>query len=68
MLFDNSLRENLDPVGEHSDDKLWNVLEKIEMKKHFELNSKGLDAPCSDSSLSVGQKQLLCLGRAILKK
>jgi len=67
MLFDNSLRENLDPVGEHSDDKLWNVLEKIEMKKHFELNSKGLDAPCSDSSLSVGQKQLLCLGRAILK-
>nr|MCP8719475.1 ABC transporter transmembrane domain-containing protein [Asgard group archaeon] len=88
--FRASVRENLDPFGEYSDDKLWKVLELAHLKEHVakmetepleqekkksknqdELPKKvGLDAQIEEggSNLSSGQKQLLCLARALLNE
>ncbi|EGW30937.1 MRP-like transporter [Spathaspora passalidarum NRRL Y-27907] len=86
--FRASVRENLDPFGEYTDDKLWRVLELAHLKQHVEsmvtepseeekkkkkkeeelVRKVGLDAMIEEggSNLSSGQKQLLCLARALL--
>ena len=54
-------RFNLDPGNEHSDIELWAVLEKVGLKSSIE----SLDA---EVALSQGQKQMLSIGRAILRQ
>ncbi|KAK1940462.1 Multidrug resistance-associated protein 1 [Phytophthora citrophthora] len=69
VLFSGPLRDNLDPFGEYSDDELWAVLKQVHLADavsawgsglHFILSEKG-------DNLSVGQRQLVCIGRALLK-
>ncbi|KAI5959094.1 uncharacterized protein KGF55_005585 [Candida pseudojiufengensis] len=72
-----TVRENLDPLGEHTDDELWKVLELAQLKDFIsQLSTKsndeeqlGLNAMIYEggSNLSNGQKQLLSLSRALLK-
>ncbi|VDO97764.1 unnamed protein product [Soboliphyme baturini] len=69
VLFSASLRFNLDPAGISSDDALWTVLEHTYLKPLVLTWNAGLDTMLSESgvSLSAGQRQLLCMARALLR-
>uniref|UniRef100_A0A0U9HSE1 Putative ABCC protein n=1 Tax=Chrysomela populi TaxID=154003 RepID=A0A0U9HSE1_CHRPP len=66
VLFTGTVRSNLDPFGDFSDQQLWTALGRVNLKGSI----PSLDHPTSSSGsdLSSGQKQLLCLARAILRK
>ena len=69
-LFEGTLRENIDPVGTYQDADIWSALGQVRLKEFVEGLEGGLDAPVREggSSLSAGQKQLLCFARALLRK
>ncbi|KAJ5482896.1 hypothetical protein N7539_006342 [Penicillium diatomitis] len=69
VLFSGTVRSNLDPFQEHDDDELISALAQVKCPSSTaELPSSELDMPVSESglNLSQGQRQLLCLARAIV--
>ncbi|KAJ3169079.1 hypothetical protein HDU87_000864 [Geranomyces variabilis] len=70
VLFSGSFRYNLDMMGTRPDDELWAALELTGMKAHVAAMADRLDATIADGgkNLSAGQRQLLCLAKAMLAK
>ncbi|KAB0343826.1 hypothetical protein FD754_020752, partial [Muntiacus muntjak] len=70
VLFTGTIRKNLDPFNEHIDDELWNALEEVQLKESMKVLHAKMNSELAESglNLSVGQKQLVYLARAILRK
>lgn len=70
VLFSGSLRKNLDPLGEYSDDELWTAIKEVKLTSLVENLDGQLDHKLFEGgeNLSTGQRQLICLARTLLKR
>ena len=69
-IVDGTLRYNIDPVGNYSDELIEEIMKKIGFYHIIENNQSGLDQRVTEngSNLSIGEKQMICITRAILRK
>ncbi|KAK7329441.1 hypothetical protein VNO77_23610 [Canavalia gladiata] len=70
VLFQGTVRSNIDPLGMYSEEEIWKSLERCQLKDVVAGKPEKLEAAVVDGgdNWSVGQRQLLCLGRIMLKR
>ncbi|KAL6320605.1 hypothetical protein AAG906_008605 [Vitis piasezkii] len=69
-LFNGTVRYNLDPLSQHTDHEIWEVLGKCQLREAVQEKEEGLGSIVAEggSNWSMGQRQLFCLGRALLRR
>ncbi|TVU13623.1 hypothetical protein EJB05_37043, partial [Eragrostis curvula] len=69
-MFEGMVRGSLDPLNEYSDQRVWEILDKCQLGDIVRQNPKKLDSTVAENgeNWSVGQRQLFCLGRVLLKR
>jgi ABC-type multidrug transport system fused ATPase/permease subunit len=70
VLFSGTIRSNIDPFDEFSDDQIWSALDRCGLKNSIEAMPGMLNASVAEygENLSAGMRQMLVLGRALLKE
>ncbi|KAJ9182558.1 hypothetical protein P3X46_006541 [Hevea brasiliensis] len=69
-MFEGTVRSNLDPLDEYTDEQIWEALDKCQLGDEVRKKEKKLDSAVTENgeNWSMGQRQLVCLGRVLLKK
>uniref|UniRef100_A0A7N0TXW9 ABC-type xenobiotic transporter n=1 Tax=Kalanchoe fedtschenkoi TaxID=63787 RepID=A0A7N0TXW9_KALFE len=69
-MFEGTVRSNLDPLEEYTDEEIWQALDKCQLGDEVRKKEGKLDSTVSENgeNWSMGQRQLVCLGRVLLKK
>uniref|UniRef100_A0ACD5Y4A7 Uncharacterized protein n=1 Tax=Avena sativa TaxID=4498 RepID=A0ACD5Y4A7_AVESA len=70
VLFEGTIRSNIDPLEKYSDEEIWQALDRCQLKEAVVSKPEKLEASVIDNgeNWSMGQRQLLCLGRVMLKR
>ncbi|KAL6545020.1 hypothetical protein OROHE_009927 [Orobanche hederae] len=70
VMFQGTIRSNLDPLEEYTDEQIWEALNKCRLADDVRKMERKLDSNVIENgeNWSMGQRQLICLGRVLLKK
>ncbi|XP_042483140.1 ABC transporter C family member 3-like [Macadamia integrifolia] len=70
VMFEGTLRSNLDPLEDYTDEQIWEALDRCQLGDEVRKKEGKLDSSVTENgeNWSMGQRQLVCLGRVLLKK
>ncbi|KAH9804136.1 ABC transporter C family member 3 [Citrus sinensis] len=70
VMFEGTVRSNLDPLEESTDEQIWEALDKCQLGDEVRKKEGKLDSKVTENgeNWSMGQRQLVCLGRVLLKR